>query len=320
MFLCDGCCGICTCGVCYPAVNCFDQDACNKGKVLAGTTCCGLEEVTCTPPACQYAQCDPKQGCVYTSLDCSSKPPSADGCTQWYCDNSTTVCAQRNVAPLPPACNPNPPPQCVVDKDCTATSTSKCATIACVSGKCVSGTVTCPAATACSVSVCKPTAGCVATNKSCNDENACTTDGCDPVKGCTNVPITCPTPKDPCQMAICDKIVGCLTVPITCSNITTGNCTIPACNQTCYSKYICATPPPTSSEGTTPTTVILVTTLTTAAVAGIVVAAVLVAAGVGAGAVVAVAGGAGAGGVVMVQSNPTYVGSGASGTNPLNKG
>jgi hypothetical protein len=312
--LCPGCCGICTCGICYAPKNCFDQDKCNKGAIPQGSQCCGVDPVICTPPPCQSAVCDPKQGCLYTPLKCKV----ASTCSEWFCNNSTVVCQQRPITPVPLACQNKTVPQCEDNTDCN--DRTNCTTDACVNGKCVYTAITCPASTKCSFTSCKPTIGCFTSNITCNDQNACTTDSCDPLTGCVYKNITCVTPKDPCLYSFCDKVDGCITANKQCSNLTAANCTVPACNQTCYLKYICYTPPPTGQENAPPTTLILASTLTTAAIAGIVCGAVILAVGVGGGAAVAVASGAGAGGVTAVFSNPVYAGTATEGNNPLNKG
>jgi hypothetical protein len=183
--------------------------------------------------------------------------------------------------------------------------------------------IICPNSTACSNTVCKPSVGCYTTNLTCNDNSACTKDSCDPVKGCVYDPITCDASTDYCQKSFCDDEIGCFFASIdytTECNITAENCTVPACNGTCYNKYICYTAPPSGDEGPADATVAIASALTTAAVIGIVIGAVLLVAGLGGGAVVAVAGGAGAGGVTAVFSNPVYSGSDTEGNNPLNVG
>jgi hypothetical protein len=313
--LCPGCCGICTCGVCYPPVNCFNQDACNLGAIPQGSSCCGLVPVACTPPPCNTANCDPKKGCVYTPMTC--KPPS-DSCSEWYCDNTTIICLQRPVTPLPIQCQNVTVPQCNVDSDCTIHT--KCITAACVGGKCINTPVICANSTQCSFTECNPGTGCSTTNKTCDDQDACTADSCDPLIGCIFKNITCPDPTDPCLYSLCDKISGCIVAQAPCTNLTAGNCTVTACNETCYLKYTCYTPGPTGNEDNTPpTTVIITATLTGAAIAGIVCAGVLLAVGVGGGAVVAVGAGAGAGGMTAVYSNPVYSGTATAGNNPLNQ-
>jgi hypothetical protein len=313
--LCPGCCGICTCGICYPATKCFDQDKCNLGAIPQGSQCCGVTPVICTPPPCQNAVCDPVKGCQYSNLTCQ-KPGQ---CSEWFCDSTTVICQQRPLSPVPQACTNKTIPQCNNNTDCN--DRTNCTTDACISGKCVYTPIICPASTNCSFTSCLPTVGCHTTNKTCNDNNACTTDSCDPLVngGCVFKNITCVTPKDPCKYSFCDKIDGCITADVACSNLTQLNCTTPACNQTCFLKYICYTPPPTGEENAPPTTIILASTLTTAAIAGIVCGAVILAVGVGGGAAVAVAGGAGGGGVTAVYSNPTYTGDTKQGVNPLNQ-
>jgi len=213
--------------------------------------------------------------------------------------------------------------KCVNDSQCN--DNSACTTDTCQNHDCVNTPISCKANDYCNSYVCKPSTGCVVTTLKCNDKNNCTVDTCDPtVKGgCvyTDVSNQCPKPKDTCQYVICDPIDGCTVLPRNCSaeGFTPGNCTVPACNETCYNQYICAAPPPSSSE-TFPQTVVLVSTLTTAAVAGIVIAAVLLAAGLGGGAAVAVAQIAAGGGAVVTASNPLYAGSTIGGDNPLNQG
>jgi len=132
----------------------------------------------------------------------------------------------------------------------------------------------------------------------------------------------CPAPTDTCKRSLCHKDKGCIEVPINCTErgyvISVENCTVPACNKTCYNLYVCFVPPPTGIEEF-PTTVVLISALSTAAVVGIVVAAAVLVVGLGGAAGVAIAGAAGAGGVALVAQNPIYAPSGASGTNALFK-
>jgi len=320
--LCPSCCGICTCGVCYPAVKCFDQDKCNLGVLDTSSQCCRTEPVVCTPGPCQTATCLPASGCQVNAVTC--KPPPQGACYEWYCNSTSINCATRPLSPLPISCQNIVIPECVTDGDCGGKS--KCQNDICVNGTCKHTTVVCPASDQCQTTVCKPTAGCVTTTKPCNDNNLCTTDTCDgKVKGgCVYTNITCPNYKDPCLVTYCDPAFGCLNKTSTselpvCSNITASNCSQVKCsNKTCFLQYYCLTPPPTSSENPPAvSTVVLASSITGAAIAGIVIAGVVLVVGLGGGAAVAIAGAAGAGGVVAVSSNPLYQGSGTSGTNPL---
>jgi hypothetical protein len=320
--LCPSCCGICTCGVCYPTKQCKDVDKCNLGVVDPLNQCCTNQPVVCTAGPCQYATCDPLVGCVNNTAVC--RTTSSTDCKEWYCDAASVNCAIRDKNPQPPSCLNVIPPECVTDPDCGASS--KCQTNVCVNSTCVRTQVKCPADDNCQSSVCKPTIGCVTTVRPCNDNNACTTDKCDPtVKGgCVYTNITCPNYNDPCLTTYCDPVNGCLNntdftaLPV-CANLTAGNCSQIKCsNKTCYLQYYCVTPPPTSEEvPPVVSTVVLASSITGAAIAGIVIAAVCLVVGLGGGAAVAIAGAAGGGGVVAVASNPLYQGSGTSGTNPL---
>jgi hypothetical protein len=118
----------------------------------------------------------------------------------------------------------------------------------------------------------------------------------------------------------CDREIGCFEAPNPCTNYTAYNCTVPACNTTCYNKYICETPPITSTEGVPPTTIIVAATLGTAAVAGIVIAGVAAAVALGGGAAFAIAQASAAGTVAMTASNPIFKPPGTDGDNPLHKG
>jgi hypothetical protein len=312
--LCPGCCGICSCGVCYPASNCFSPDACNTGVVLAGSQCCGTEPITCTPGPCQYVSaCDPKNGCVFADVVC--KPPAP--CYEYYCDAASVKCTTRPINQNSTQCNNITISECYTDTDCT--DPTLCTTDSCVAGKCQNIQITCAANTKCSNTVCRPNSGCYTTNLTCNDNNLCTEDSCDPSIGCVFKNITCQTSPDPCILTKCDpEKYGCLNYTDTCPTLTAANCSAPFCNETCYMKYTCATAAPSGEENAPPTTIILASTLTTAAIAGIIIGAVCLAVGLGGGAVVAVAGGAGAGGVTAVFSNPVYSGTDQSGNNPLN--
>jgi len=258
------------------------------------------------------AVCDPAQGCVYTALKC--KAPGQ--CIEWYCDNTTQVCASRAPTPLPAACNTTTVPQCIDSSDCN--DRTNCTTDACVAGKCVFTPITCPASTKCSFTTCKPSIGCYTQNLTCTGQTACNVVSCDPSIGCVTKNITCPPSTDPCFTTICDDKKGCDKSPKIC-NITAVNCTTPVCNQTCYLKNICVPQINTGEENAPPTTIILAATISTAAIAGIAVGAIVVVGAIGGGAVVAAAGGAGAGGVTAVFSNPVYAGTAMSGTNPINQ-
>jgi len=320
--LCPGCCGLCTCGVCYPAVNCFDQDKCNTGVVDPNTQCCTTQPVTCTPGPCQSSTCLPATGCSFSNVTCKPAPQGA--CYEWYCNTTSVVCATRPLVPLPVTCTNATIPECVVDSDC-GNGRSKCENDTCVNSKCVHTTVVCPPSDKCNSIVCKPASGCTTTEQDCNDGNACTTDSCNPLTGCVYKNVTCPDYKDPCLITYCDTQYGCLNktgvdeLPI-CSNLTAANCSQVKCsNKTCFLQYYCVTPGPTSAESWPVSTVVLASTITGAAVAGIVIAAIVLVIGIGGGAAVAIAGAAGAGGVVSVQSNPLYSAAGTSGTNPLSQ-
>jgi hypothetical protein len=315
--LCPGCCGICTCGVCYAPVNCFDQDACNKGVVLPGSggiSCCGVEPVVCTPPPCKFALCDRKLGCVYNDLKCKANTT----CLEYYCDDTSVVCASRPITPVPQPCKNITLVQCVDASDCN--DRTNCTTDTCVNGKCVYTDISCPASTKCEYTTCKPTIGCYTQTLPCPGGDACNIVSCDPTLGCVTKQVTCAAPSDPCLISFCDPKAGCQTGPASCANLTAENCTVAACNQSCYLKYVCYNAPPTGEENAPPTEIIITATLTTAAIAGIVIGGVLLVAALGGGAVVAVAGGAGAGGVTAVFSNPVYAGTATEGNNPLNQG
>jgi len=320
--LCPSCCGICTCGVCYPAVKCFDQDQCNLGAVDTNSQCCTVTPVVCTPGPCQSATCLPASGCSISNITC--KPPG--DCYEWYCNATSVNCATRPLSPLPTSCQNIIIPQCVTDGDCGGRS--KCQNDTCVNGTCFHTPVVCPPSDQCNTIVCKPASGCVTTTQICNDNNACTSDKCDPVVtgGCVYTNITCPDYQDPCLVTYCDTTYGCLNqtsidiLPI-CSNLTAGNCSqIKCANKTCFLQYYCATPGPTGTESNPANTIILASSITGAAIAGIVIAGAVLVIGLGGGAAVAIAGAGGAGGVVSVQSNPLYSGAGTSGTNPLAQG
>jgi hypothetical protein len=252
-------------------------------------------------------------GCVNTALKCKA---STNPCSETYCNDTSIVCASRPVEPVPVVCQNKTIPECEDATYCN--DRTNCTTDSCIGGKCVYNQIPCPLTTKCSITTCKPTIGCHTVNISsnCDDGDMCTTDSCDDVLGCINKNVTCAPSKDPCYYTFCSPTEGCLTSPATC-NLTAENCTIPACNQTCYLKFICPTIYPDGEENAPPTTIILASTLTTAAIVGIVCGGVILAAGLGGGAVVAVGGAAGAGGVTAVFSNPTYAGTALSGNNPL---
>jgi hypothetical protein len=314
--LCPDCCGICTCGVCNPAKTCYDKDKCNLGVVDPGTGCCSTTPVQCDAGPCQIASCNPTTGCETKPITC--KPDEL--CYRWYCNATSVICTTEKIVPSPVGCsNITVIPQCFDKTDCN--DNNNCTIDDCVGGKCVRTNVVCQPDNACNQTVCKRTLGCVTTTKKCDDGNYCTNEKCDPILGCVYTNVTCPTTKDFCKRPICTPALGCdfrqIEYQKEC-NMTAGNCTAPACNGTCYEKYICATPTQTGTEDF-PTTVVLSSALGGAAVAGIVIGAAVLAAGVGGGAAVAIAGAAGAGGVVTVHSNPVYAGAGTAGNNPLHK-
>jgi len=314
---CPNCCGFCSCGVCYPAKNCYNKDLCNLGVVDPGTGCCSTTPVTCSAGPCEVPSCDPLTGCLVGAITC--RPDEL--CYRWYCNATSVTCATEPISPAPLGCtNTTTTPQCIDASDCN--DNSLCTDDVCTTdGKCSRSDVVCPASNKCNYTNCVRTKGCVTTFIKCDDNNACTNDTCDPSTGCVYTPYTCPEPKDPCFRVQCDKIAGCQIIPIDYEkdcNLTAANCTVPACNGSCYEQYICYTPPATSVEEF-PTTVVLSSALGGAAIAGIVIAAAVLAAGVGGGAAVAIAGAAGAGGVVTVSSNPVYRAAGTSGNNPLNQ-
>jgi hypothetical protein len=316
---CVGCCGLCTCGKCIPAPSCKNADACNVGVFDTTLQCCRTDPVQCTPPPCFSSQCDKVKGCVNTALQCKT---STDPCFEYACNSTTVVCLRRPATNAPASCSGTIITECVNNSDCDRGD--KCTVYSCNAGKCSSAPLNCGQSDNCTTRYCKPTFGCFATTpKVCNDNNNCTTDMCDPAKGCVYTPTPpCIQPNSQCEQAICDPIKGCIKVPVDCT--TRGfkeskvNCTVPACNTTCYNKYICVAPTPFSAE-TFPQTVILASALGTAAIVGIVIAAAVLLAGLGTAAGVAIVGAAGAGGVALVAANPTYVPSGAAGTNVLYK-
>jgi hypothetical protein len=317
--LCPGCCGICTCGQCIPPTRCIDKDACNTG-VLDATGCCSSQKVDCGKKPCKFEYCDTKVGCGWADISCT---PDTE-CIKYACNNSYVCDASKKTD-----ANGNDLPQCttIIVKQCEnatqCNDNNKCTTDECdpISFKCKNQLIDCPARDACNYYVCKPQEGCTVIKKNCDDKNNCTTDTCDPLTGCSNVNITCTTPKDACKRVVCDKYLGCQEVPRDCTKEgwVAGNCTVPACNETCYNQSTCTAPPPSSSEGV-PDTVILVSTLTTAAVAGIIIAAVILVAGIGGGAAVAIVQVGVGGGAVVTASNPLYAATGTAGDNPLNRG
>jgi hypothetical protein len=319
--LCPGCCGICTCGQCIPTPQCENPDKCNTGVLDTGSGCCTSQPVVCAQQPCMYPYCSPTQGCMYDDIAC----PPDETCTQYRCNNSYTCEGQKryNLDGSDPC--PNVVIyKCVNNSQCddkTACTTDVCLNPATANSQCQNTPVVCPKDDACTTYICKPSSGCVPSVRKCDDHNNCTKDTCDTTKGCQFTTVPCPVPKDPCRVTQCDPIDGCTILPRDCTKegFVAVNCTVPACNATCYNQYICAAPPPHGSE-TFPTTVVLVSTLTSAALAGIVIAAVLVAAGLGGGAAVAIAQVAAGGGAVVTASNPLYAGAGLGGNNPLNQG
>jgi hypothetical protein len=318
---CSGCCGLCTCGKCIPAPKCKDQDMCNVGKFDTTLSCCRTDPILCPPIACKTVSCNPLKGCEYTNITCKT---STDPCFEWICDAVSFVCLRKPAKNAPASCNGTIISECITAAECDRNDT--CTTYNCTLGKCVSGVKSCGTSDNCTTRYCKPTVGCVSITKTCNDNNNCTDDTCVPTvaAGCvfTKRP-ACKQPNTQCEEAVCDPIKGCINVPRNCSALgfspSQKNCTIPACNVTCYNKFICVAPAPTSAE-TFPQTVILASALGTAAIVGIIIAAAVLLAGLGTAAGVAIVGAAGAGGVALVAHNPTYVPSGAAGNNLLYKG
>jgi len=317
---CTGCCGLCNCGKCILAPGCKDTNKCLLGKFDNATQCCGTVPQVCPIPSCTTASCDPLKGCQTKPIVCKT---STDPCIEWACNSTTAVCLQRKAATAPATCN-GPIPECVNNSDC-ARGSDPCTVYACALGKCVSSSLNCGKSDNCTTRYCQPNFGCKNATKTCNDQNVCTDDSCDPTVlfGCvfkTRAP--CPKPKSQCFDSICDPRSGCIDIPVNCTQYgyvpSAVNCTIPACNMTCYNKYICIAPTPISQE-TFPQTVILASALGTAAIAGIVIGAAVLLAGLGTAAGVAIVGAAGAGGVALVAHNPTYVPSGAAGNNVLYK-
>jgi len=261
---------------------------------------------------------------VYTPVTCKV---STDVCTEWICNSTFPVCTQVAVPVLPSSCKPNViVPECLVDSDCNAGDT--CLVYKCLNTtgnpKCYQNPKTCGNSDLCTSYYCQPGVGCSSTTYPCDDHNNCTVDACDPLKGCSYTPVPpCPTPVDTCKKSYCDPVLGCVIVPINCADYgfvpSQVNCTVPNCNKTCYNQYVCVTAPPTSSESFPQQTIILSAALGTAAIVGIVIGAVVLVAGLGTAAGVAIAGAAGAGGVALVNSNPVYVASAASGVNVLFK-
>jgi hypothetical protein len=318
---CAGCCGLCNCGQCIPPEECISPDKCTNG-ILDNTGCCTTNTIVCDKIPCKFEYCDKAKGCLYDDIQC----PAATTCELWACNDSFTCKVGPNLdtnGNVKPECTTQKLCDCKTDTDCD--DRNNCTTDTCdpVSCKCSNPLVKCTDSDECNAWVCKPKEGCVVTVKKCDDRDKCTTDECIPtlVGGCKFTPITCKAPADKCQYSQCNAQIGCETFPVDCTKqgFIAENCTVPACNETCYDQFICAAPPPTSTE-TGPDTVVLVSTLTTAAVAGIVIAAVLLAAGLGGGAAVAIAQVAAGGGAVMTASNPLYAGTGIGGDNPLNQG
>jgi hypothetical protein len=314
--LCPGCCGICTCGQCLPPTDCLNPDACNNGTLVDG--CCTTKALTCPKQPCKFEYCDAKQGCLYDPIEC----PPDETCVKYTCNNSYVCEGSKKYntdGSEIPACTTVVVYKCVNDSQCD--DKSVCTKDTCQNHECVNTYIPCDPDDKCVSWTCFPKTGCQASRITCNDKSNCTADRCDPKEGCKFDPVPCPPAKTKCEYVICDAKQGCLVLPKDCRDdgFVPGNCTVPACNETCYNQYICTAPPPTSEE-TFPETVVLVSTLTTAAVAGIVIAAVLLAAGLGGGAAVAIVQAAGAGGAVVTASNPLYAGAGIGGDNPLNQG
>jgi len=321
---CINCCGLCTCGVCIPAPRCKDTDKCNIGVFDNSTQCCRTDPVPCKPGPCQIASCNAVSGCVLTNITCIA---SKNNCSQWICNSTTVVCQQVPIQPPPAGCSNVIIPECVNSTDCDAGD--PCLVYSCVNTtgnfKCSNKPKVCGVSDKCTTRACKPGFGCFSSTKTCTDANNCTTDSCVPTIGCVFTPIPpCKKPTDTCKESICDKVQGCIEVPFNCTKLgyvpNTVNCTVPACNKTCFNQYVCATAPPTSAETFPQQTIIISAALGTAAIVGIVIGAAVLVAGVGTAAGVAIAGAAGAGGVALVSANPIYAPSGASGTNALFKG
>jgi hypothetical protein len=327
---CNGCCGLCTCGLCIPAPKCFNMDQCSIGVVDNSTQCCRTDKKVCPSIPCFTNPCDPTLGCTPTALQCKAN----ETCSYWYCNSTSITCTQAkkpdNEIPIISLCKDVVIDQCLNDSDCN--QGDPCKNYVCVKpavdtpATCKIIPITCPPSDNCTTRVCRPGLGCVNTTKSCNDRDNCTVDSCDPnvLGGCVfkSVALDCPIPEDSCKKSICHRDKGCIEVPVNCSErgyfASVANCTVPACNKTCFDQYVCIVPPPTGVESF-PTTVVLASALGTAAIIGIVIAAAVLVVGLGGAAGVAIAGAAGAGGVALVAQNPIYAPSGASGTNALFK-
>jgi hypothetical protein len=325
---CLQCCGLCTCGLCIPAPKCFNQDRCHVGVVDNATQCCRSDNLVCPSMPCQTNPCDKAIGCVPTPIQCKAN----DTCSYWYCNSSSVVCRQEKKPDneLPVGCKDVVVDQCLVNADCFAGD--PCKTYECYKpavdtpATCRISQVICPPSDNCTTRFCRPGLGCQNSTKTCTDNNNCTVDSCDPnvLGGCVfkSVALDCPVPEDPCKKSICNRDLGCIEIPVNCSErgyfASVANCTVPACNKTCFNQYVCIVPPPNGVENF-PTTVVLASALGTAAIIGIVIAAAVLVVGLGGAAGVAIAGAAGAGGVALVAQNPIYAPSGASGTNALFK-
>jgi len=258
---------------------------CLKGKFDNATQCCGTVPEVCPISACNTTSCDPLKGCQNQPIVCEN---STNPCIEWACNSTTVVCLQRKAINAPPNCT-EPVPECTNSSNCFR-GTDPCTVYTCALGKCVNSSLYCGKSDNCTTRYCQPGLGCSNATKTCNDQNNCNLDSCDPnvQNGCVfKAKPPCPAPKSRCFESVCDPRTGCIEIPLNCTKYgyvpSEVNCTIPACNMTCYNKYNCIAP---KSEEIFPP-IILASALGTADIAGIVIGT-LVLVGVGAAAGVSI--------------------------------
>jgi len=197
---------------------CDDGDLCTSGDACKDTTCLPGAATPCDDAdACTVDGCDPKSGCVHTSIAalCADTNP----CTDEACDPkagcvfpfNTASCDDGNACTTFDTCTLGACLGASIDPD----DANPCTDDTCDVTWGVSHTpngVACDDLDACTLGdVCKD-ATCAPgpTPLGCDDGNACTDDGCDPKAGCTHVDntIACDdgdacTENDACAVAAC---------------------------------------------------------------------------------------------------------------------
>ena len=229
---------------CDDGVSCTTEGACQGGGCLGGPPACddgdGCTEDTCDPvtgdcsygdvecPAsdepCLVAVCQAPAGCALVAggegggCDDANPCTSDDVCQGGICVGGGNPCDDGDLCTVDICLDDggceHEAVDCPADPDQPCKKASCSADEGCLLLKIKFGTpcedgLVCTVDTYCQGGICQKGGP-----NLCDDGDPCTSDSCaEALGGCQHADVSCPTPSDPCLVAVCDGVGGCAEVP-----------------------------------------------------------------------------------------------------------